>query len=140
MLEGSYGPISILHCGIGGSACPTTTLLQLSISGSCVLPDLIADLSPGPTPSKLSVRLETVVPVDSNHSPIQDSSIQGLYGEGGLMPRCILHETKSARLHLNTIQAHYKIYDLAARGEKLEELTFEREEGQIADVKSCRRL
>ena len=126
MLEGSYGPIGILHLSIG-STC--SSILRLSICSSCVLSDFIADLSSSPTSSKLPMRLKSIVPVNSDHSSIEDSSIQGLYGEGRLMARCILYEAKSAGLHLDAIKTHYKIYDLAAGGEKLQELALESEEG-----------
>ena len=75
------------------------------------------------------MRLKSIVPVNSDHSTIEDSSIQGLHGEGRLMSRRIFNEAKSARLHLDAIKTHYKIYDLAAGGEKLQELTLECKEG-----------
>lgn len=124
--------ISVLHLSI------LATVLAFSPVGclGCVLPDFITDLATSSTSTKLSVWLKSIVPVNSNNAPVENRSIESVHSESCLSPRGILNKAEAAWLHLDTIQSHDQVDHLATCGEKLEQLTFEGEKGQIAYIQS----
>ena len=130
-------PICILHVTILRG----TTILSFAFIGSlCVCTNLITDLSTSSAAAKLPMRLEAVVPVDTNHTTIEHGSVQCVHCNGCFSPRRILNKAEATWLHFDAVQSHDKVDDLAAGGEKLEQLALKCEERQVTHVQSRRCL
>lgn len=84
--------------------------------------DLVSDLTTGLSAAKLAMRLETVVPVNTDHHAVKDLPVKSIDSEGGLLTAGVLHEAEATRLHFHPVQAHDQVDHLAARREKLEQL------------------
>ena len=130
-------PICILHVTILRG----TTILSFAFIGSlCVCTNLITDLSTSSAAAKLPMRLEAVVPVDTNHTTIEHGSVQCVHCNGCFSPRRILNKAEATWLHFDAVQSHDKVDDLATGGEKLEQLALKCEERQVTHVQSRRCL
>ena len=117
-------PVIIFHLSVGDWICYA---ILLSFA-HCILAHFITDLAASTSPTKLSMWLETIVPVDTDHSTVKHSSVESVHSKCCLLPRSILDEAEAARLHFHTIEAHDKIYNLSTSRKEFEKLAFECEE------------
>ena len=114
-------PVCVLHMAV---LIGTAAVLGFATGGglSCVLANLVTDLSSSSTAAKLPMRLKSVVPVDADDAPVEHGAIQGVHSDSCLRPSGILNEAEATGLHLDAVQPHDKVNDLATGGKKLEQL------------------
>ena len=103
-----------------------------------VLVNLVPDLCTSLSPAKLPPKLEAWVPVDPDLSPINDLQIETVNGLLRLLSRRILNEAEPARRLLDLVEAHDKVYHLAALAEKLKQLSLVSVEREVAHVEGRR--
>ena len=102
------GTVSVLHLGILSAVGPFSSIGCLG----CI--HFVAHLASRATPTELPVWLEAVVPVDSDDATVKDSPVERVDGECSLSPRRILDKAKATWLHLDAVEAHDEVDDLAA--------------------------
>lgn len=98
------------------------------------LAHFITDLTAGPTPTKLSLRLKTIIPINSQLSTVNHHLIQQINCLSCILTPCIFNEAKSALFFSQFIQAHDKIDNLAALTKNLNQLLLQSVEGKISNV------
>ena len=109
MRVGDQGAVSVSHLVSRVLALsPAATDTRLIIGSH-----LVSHLSASASPAELPMWLETVVPIDADDAPIQHRPVQSIHGQSGFLASGVLYETEATRLHLDAIQTHDKVYDLA---------------------------
>ena len=111
-------PLRVVSLGMAVSH--SGSIVLILTSGCGVLPELITDLATGPASAELTIWLEAIIPVHSDHAAIQDGSVENIDGECCLFSGCILHKTESTWLHLYLVEPHYQVDYLSTRGEEFE--------------------
>ncbi len=85
----------------------------LILGNTFILPIFVAHLSPGLSSAELSLRLEAVVPIDTDRAAVHGRTVQGVHSKPSFFTSCILDEAEAAGLHLDFVEAHDQIDHLA---------------------------
>ena len=86
--------------------------------------DFSSNLSTSSSSSKLSVRKETIIPINSDLILINNLKIQTLNSDSRLFFCIILNKAKSARLESLSIKTHVQTFDRPTLRKKFKQLTF----------------